>query len=163
MTRVVTLRTSPESNSVYDGLNELKYAATVENSHLLLSWSWFQRENGYNDTMGTPSLDRVGRTSGWENSSKTVDLSPLLNNLIVVATSSDVVTSISLTLINHAPQIRLRHSGIFAAGVLDAMFFRCSRLPDLWNSSPAVLWFDRSNLRMSIVCKNASWYGLGDM
>jgi hypothetical protein len=163
MTRVVTLRTSPESNSVYDGLNELKYAATVESSHLLLSWSWVQRENRYDDTMGMPSLDRVGRTSGWENRSDTVDLSPSLNDLSVVATSSEVVTLVSFTIINHAPRIQLCHSGIFAAGVLDAMFFRCSCLPDSWNSSPAVLWFDRSSLRMSIVCRNASSYGLGDM
>ena len=163
MTRVVTLRTSPESNSVYDGLNELKYAPTVENSHLLLSWSWVRRENGYDNTIGTPSLDRLGRTSGWENRSETVDLSPSSNGLSVVATSSDVVTLVSFTLINHAPRIQLCHSGIFAAGVLDAIFFRCSRLPDSWNSSPAVLWFDRSNLRMSIVCRNASWYWLGDM
>ncbi len=104
ITGVITLRTSSDWTKSYLGLLVQRWSATVENSHLLLSWSWVFWENGVDDTIGIPSWDKLGLISGWKKRREAeghLFVSKLQKTLL---TSSSDLTVISPILISYTPK-----------------------------------------------------------
>ncbi len=108
------------------------------------------------NTTGSPAWDRLGLTSGWENNNVTEGELDVRNSEKARVTASMDSTTVSPTLISHAPRSRVRHAWMRAAGVLGAIEARCTLPSRSYRLRPPVACLERSNFRRSTDWSNAS-------